>query len=101
VLSEKHAGKRGSCRYCDSKLLIGKDLSELKLIELRDASSGDSTVAEGMGEEVVLGMHVSHRLGLIISAVAVVIIVIGSIFAAQALTRMDEPETQPPLIRRE
>jgi len=38
---------------------------------------------------------------LIISAVAVVIIVIGSIFAAQALTTMDEPESEPPLIRRE
>lgn len=101
MLSSKHAGKRGSCRYCDSKLLISKDVTELKLIELRDASSGDSTVADGLGEEVVLGLHVSRRLGLIISAVAVVIIVVGSIFAAFEFASMDVPETNPPLIRRE
>ena len=106
-LGQVHAGKRGSCIHCGCKLLIGKQLRELKLIELRETTAEAAAALGGeasaqSGDEMVLGMRVSHKAGMILASVAALIVIIAAvIIGQQAATFDDRSDKEPAYTSRE
>lgn len=100
-LKPEFGGKRGKCQYCQSNVLISKDIRQLTLVPLAQktaqASRQMSLPAQGrlaqtddtevLLEERVFGFRISRRKAQILGGGLVFLLLVGAAFGTYLLTR--------------